>query len=101
MDKYNPPYIDDEEREIIDSLEKIDPESLPRPTQARKRELQQAAKQHLRRSTAKMNVRIDPQELEMIKQRAAREGLKYQTLVKSILHKYVTGQLVESEKGSA
>ena len=31
-------------------------------------------------------------------ERAAREGLKYQTFIKSILHKYVTGQLVESDK---
>jgi predicted DNA binding CopG/RHH family protein len=26
------------------------------------------------------------------------EGLKYQTFVKSVLHKYVTGQLVEKAK---
>lgn len=29
---------------------------------------------------------------------AAREGLKYQSLVKSVLHKYVTGQLVEHDR---
>jgi len=42
-----------------------------------------------------MNIRIDPRELDLIRERAAKEGLKYQTLVKSILHKYATGQLVE------
>ena len=42
-----------------------------------------------------MNIRIDPLELEAIKKYAEREGLKYQTFVKSILHKYITGQLVE------
>jgi predicted DNA binding CopG/RHH family protein len=46
-------------------------------------------------SEKKMNIRIDPYELEKIKERAAREGLRYQTFVKSVLHKYITGQLVE------
>lgn len=46
----------------------------------------------------KMNIRIDSQELELIKLKAKQEGLKYQTFVKSILHKYITGQLVEKEK---
>ncbi|MGC9366291.1 MAG: antitoxin [bacterium] len=46
----------------------------------------------------KMNIRIDPQELRLIKLKAEQEGLKYQTFVKSILHKYITGQLVDKEK---
>ena len=45
-----------------------------------------------------MNIRISTAELGRIKARAAREGLKYQALVKSVLHKYVTGQLVEYDK---
>ena len=45
-----------------------------------------------------MNIRIDANELEKIKQQAEREGLRYQTLVKSVLRKYVTGQLVERDK---
>jgi len=40
-----------------------------------------------------MNIRIDPFELEKIKEKARTEGLKYQTFVKSVLHKYITGQL--------
>jgi predicted DNA binding CopG/RHH family protein len=46
-----------------------------------------------------MNIRIDPLELDEIKKRAAVEGLKYQSLVKSVLHKYVTGQLIERKAG--
>ena len=45
-----------------------------------------------------MNIRIAPSELAQIKAKAEREGLRYQTLVKSVLHKYVTGQLVEKTK---
>ena len=45
-----------------------------------------------------MNIRIASSELAQIKAKAEIEGLKYQTLVKSVLHKYVTGQLVEKAK---
>jgi len=45
-----------------------------------------------------MNIRIESEELERIKGQAAKEGLPYQTLVKSVLHKYVTGQLVERDR---
>ena len=47
-----------------------------------------------------MNIRIDPVELGKIKEQAAKEGLKYQSFIKSILHKYITGQLVEKEKAA-
>jgi predicted DNA binding CopG/RHH family protein len=46
----------------------------------------------------KMNIRMDPYELGKIKEKAEMEGLKYQTLVKSVLHKYITGQLIERGK---
>jgi predicted DNA binding CopG/RHH family protein len=49
-------------------------------------------------SEAKMNIRISRAELDRIKKQAAKEGLKYQSLVKSILHKYVAGQLVDADK---
>jgi predicted DNA binding CopG/RHH family protein len=45
-----------------------------------------------------MNIRIDAAELEKIKRQAEKEGLRYQTLIKSVLHKYITGQLVERDE---
>lgn len=100
-DRYNPPYIDEEERELIESLDDVDVSRLERPAERRVRELQDAARQHMNRASTKMNIRISPADLQLIKDRADREGLKYQALVKSVLHKYVTGQLVESKSGSA
>ena len=50
------------------------------------------------KTNTKMNIRIDPFELEKIKEQAALAGLKYQTFIKSVLHKYITGQLVEKNK---
>jgi len=58
--------------------------------------IERVSKQTLKNET-KMNIRIDPIELEKIKEYACREGLKYQSFVKSILHKYITGQLIEKK----
>ena len=43
----------------------------------------------------RMNIRIGKRDLEGIKAKALEEGLPYQTLVASIIHKYVNGKLKE------
>ncbi len=40
-----------------------------------------------------INIRISSRDLEALQRRALEEGLSYQTLVSSILHKYVSGGL--------
>ena len=96
MDKYDPEYMDAEEKEIIESIGDVDHGSLQKPSEGLNRRLKNGARDYLKKHETKMNIRIDPEELEQIKKRAAREGLKYQTLVKSVLHKYLTGQLVDA-----
>ena len=98
MDKYDPEYLDQEEKELIESIGEVDPGSLQKPSDELNRQLKTSAATYRKKHETKMNIRIDPEELEQIKKRAAREGLKYQTLVKSVLHKYITGQLVESRQ---
>ena len=39
-----------------------------------------------------------PADLEMLKRRAVEEGLPYQTLIASILHKYVSGSRSPGDK---
>jgi predicted DNA binding CopG/RHH family protein len=94
MNKYNTKYIDNEEKELITSYEGIDLKKVVTPDRKRQNELKRAAKSYIMKET-KMNIRIDAIELEKIKSKAKQEGLKYSTLVKSVLHKYVTGQLME------
>ena len=43
----------------------------------------------------RMNIRITKKDLDGIKLRAIEEGIPYQTLVASIIHKYLSGSLVE------
>ena len=97
MSKYDPEYIDNEEKETMESIEKMDIKKLETPTKEEQEEIKTAAKEFMKTNT-KMNIRIDPFELEKIKEQAALAGLKYQTFIKSVLHKYITGQLVEKDK---
>ncbi len=43
----------------------------------------------------RINVRISSKDLNALQKRALEEGIPYQTLVSSILHKYVSGRLRE------
>ncbi len=43
----------------------------------------------------RVNIRISTKNLEALQQRALEEGIPYQTLMSSILHKYLNGRLVE------
>ena len=97
MDRYDPKYIDSEERSLIEGIKKAQLMGQKRPTKKLQGQVRRAAKAYIEKES-KMNIRIAQSELAQIKAKAEREGLKYQTLVKSVLHKYVTGQLVEKGK---
>jgi predicted DNA binding CopG/RHH family protein len=49
------------------------------------------------RKSRTVNIRITESVLEELKRRSQEEGLPYQTLISSILHKYVTNRLVDEE----
>lgn len=46
----------------------------------------------------RINIRVSSRDVELLKSRAMEEGIPYQTLVSSILHKYVTGRLVDKKR---
>ena len=47
------------------------------------------------RKDKRVNIRISEKDLLDLQKRALREGIPYQTLISSVLHKYVTGVLAE------
>jgi len=49
----------------------------------------------------RVNIRISSRDLEDIQARAAEEAIPYQTLMASVLHKFVTGRLVEASPNPA
>ena len=86
------PQIDAYEEEVLVAFEKGELDSVA--TQAKLAELKAAA-----RATAikdrRVNIRLSSGDLSDIQVRALEEGVPYQTLIASVLHKYVTGRLTE------
>jgi predicted DNA binding CopG/RHH family protein len=46
----------------------------------------------------RVNIRISSRDLEGLQAKAAEEGVPYQTLMASVLHKFVSGRLVETQR---
>jgi predicted DNA binding CopG/RHH family protein len=96
--KKNTNPLDREERDLKDALDGLDVKNVKKPPVSTQKMFKKAAANYARKD-AKMNIRMDPLELEAIKRRAEDEGLKYQPFVRSVLHKYITGRLVEKKVG--
>jgi predicted DNA binding CopG/RHH family protein len=50
------------------------------------------------KKSERMNIRMSPKDLEDLKIRALQEGMPYQSLVSSLIRKYLSGRLVEKEQ---
>jgi predicted DNA binding CopG/RHH family protein len=97
MTQRKPPLfnLDLEEKELSDSYDRGKWKSVNNV----KEELAKArtAATHYLRKDERINIRLSSSDLERIKQIAANEGLPYQTLIASILHKYAAGHLFMPE----
>lgn len=82
--------LDQEEKELLDAFEAGEFESVL--TEERLSYLAQAAEETFKKDK-RINIRISSRDLAALQRRALKEGLPYQTLVSSILHKYVSGSL--------
>ena len=47
------------------------------------------------RKTRNVNIRLSESVLDQLKRRSREEGIPYQTLISSVLHKFVTDRLVD------
>ena len=47
--------------------------------------------------TKNINIRISAYDIEKVKQLSSEEGIPYQTLISSVIHKYITGKLVDEK----
>jgi predicted DNA binding CopG/RHH family protein len=79
-----------EEKELLDSVESGDFESTL--TKARREELEAVAANTFKKDK-RINIRISNRDLIAVQSRASEEGIPYQTLVSSIIHKYISGSL--------
>lgn len=85
--------IDKEEKDLMESYEKDEWSSAPHFNK-RKEQLQETAKATLRKDK-RVNIRISERDLRELQRKAVHEGLPYQTLISSVLHKFVNGNLVD------
>ena len=69
------------------------------PTKSDLKRYADIARNTLRKSQ-RMNIRISKADLNGIKGKAAQDGIPYQTLVASIIHKYVVGSNVTGRRDS-
>jgi len=86
--------FDKEEQELLISYERGEwrpVHNMPAEI-ARYKEM---AKKSLRKSR-RINIRLVEKDLEKIQIYAMQEGIPYQTLISSILHKYAAGQIVKA-----
>jgi predicted DNA binding CopG/RHH family protein len=87
--------LNNEEKDFLGTFEAGEWQSVREP--ARLQELQSYAKAAIAKDK-RITLRLSSMDLESIQTIAIEEGIPYQTLISSILHKYITGKLVEQRR---
>jgi predicted DNA binding CopG/RHH family protein len=87
--------LDCEEQELLATFEAGEWQSAQEPN--RLLELQSYAKTAIAKDK-RITLRLSSADLAGIQARAIEEGIPYQTLISSVIHKYLTGRLVETNQ---
>jgi predicted DNA binding CopG/RHH family protein len=82
-----------EEKDILKSVERGEWRRIPDFDKEAKR-YQEYARATLRKDK-RVNIRMAERDIGRFQKKAIEEGLPYQTLISSVLHKYINGRLVE------
>lgn len=85
--------LDKEEREILRAFDRGELKSIPEKEAELKKHREYAAA--IFKADQRIYIRLSTKDLTALQKRALSEGVPYQTLIASILHKYVEGQLQE------
>lgn len=85
--------MSNDEQALINSVEQGEWQSAAN-LNALKKSLMQAATETALKDT-RINIRMAKRDVSAIKTKALEQGIPYQTLIASVLHKYATGQVVE------
>ncbi len=86
-----PDKLLDDEKAIENEIENLQPVSG-----AKKKKIENIIAQA--KKNRSISLRISNFDLEKLKEKAEKEGIPYQTLINSILHKYVTNQFYEKDQ---
>ena len=95
MKKFDPfknLVLDEEEQEIEDALERGEYKHV-KNFEARKKELQEAAKRHIEfQKTKRVTIRVNKGDLIKVKAKAKRSRIPYQRLLNALIHKFAEGE---------
>lgn len=88
--------LNKQEKEILDSFERGEWESTPNL----KKEIKKHREYSLKtlKKDKRVNIRMSSKVLEELKAIAIENGIPYQTLMSSILHRYVSGRLIDKSR---
>lgn len=90
--------LTEEEQQLLDSVERGEWKTIPDFDQEAER--YRAAARATLRKDKRVNIRMSERDLIHFRKAALREGLPYQTLISSVLHKYINGLLVDARGNS-
>lgn len=87
--------LDQEEREIVEAFESGNLKRSKNAANTQKRHQEYA--EAMFRKDARINIQLTSKGLRGLQKKALAEGIPYQTLIASVLHKYVEGHLHEND----
>jgi predicted DNA binding CopG/RHH family protein len=88
--------LDKEEKELLDSYERGEWKSVKNLEEEIDKH-RGCARQTLKKDN-RVNIRISSMVLDELQTRAIEDGMPYQTLISSILHRFETGRLIEKPR---
>jgi len=88
---------ENEEKEILEAYESGEWQPA-KNTKSETKKLRHYALNTLKKDK-RISFRMSSKDLTQVRVIAAQEGIPYQTLISSVIHKYVTGSLVERRRG--
>jgi predicted DNA binding CopG/RHH family protein len=88
--------LDSEEKEILDDYENDEYIEISDMGKEIEKHKEYAKATFLKNK--RINIRISQRDLEYIQRKALEEGIPYQTLIASLIHRYISGKLVEKDK---
>jgi len=94
MNKFNQKSfrpIDQEEKDLMESIEREEWQPVKNLNQEKEKAIE-AARNTLKKDR-RINLRLTQKDYRQIQIRAIEEGIPYQTLISSIVHKYLNGSL--------
>lgn len=84
-----------EEKELVDYIEVQNPKSVKNVSEKIDKIKSAVTTKYTKRKA--INLKVLESDIERFKAKALEEGMPYQTLINSILHKYIIGQLVDKK----